>query len=97
MKFGAKYELVRGFGKGINMTKNYIVGRLGYNSQNDRYGLLVSDLWEHTGFHCGESLEIMINGEWVHTCMEMSLDKKWYLVDTPYFDNLENIQARIEG
>ena len=24
-----------------------ITGRLGYNSANDRYGLLVSDLWEH--------------------------------------------------
>ena len=32
-------------------------GRLGYNSVNDRYGLLVSDLWEHSGFHCGEGLE----------------------------------------
>ena len=29
-----------------------IEGRLGYNSENGRYGLLVSDLWEHTGFHC---------------------------------------------
>lgn len=28
-------------------------GRLGYNSVNDRYGLLVSDLWVHSGFHCG--------------------------------------------
>ena len=29
-------------------------GRLGYNSSNDRYGLLSSDLWIDTGFHCGE-------------------------------------------
>ena len=28
-----------------------IEGRLGYNSENGRYGLLVSDLWEHIGFH----------------------------------------------
>lgn len=27
-----------------------IEGRLGYNSYNDRYGLLVSDLWEMMGF-----------------------------------------------
>jgi hypothetical protein len=33
-----------------------IIGRLGYNSENKRYGLLVSDLWEHSGFHCGEGL-----------------------------------------
>ena len=29
-------------------------GRLGYNSYNKRYGLLSSDLWIDTGFHCGE-------------------------------------------
>lgn len=26
--------------------KIWIEGRLGYNHNNDRYGLLVSDLWE---------------------------------------------------
>lgn len=38
-----------------------MVGRLGYNSANGRYGLLVSDLWEDTGFHCGECLEVMVD------------------------------------
>lgn len=39
-------------------------GRLGYNSVNDRYGLLVSDLWVYSGFHCGEGLRswYMANG-----------------------------------
>ena len=37
-------------------------GRLGYNSDNKRYGLLISDLWEHDGFHCGERLEVQIDG-----------------------------------
>lgn len=79
------------------MGKNveYIVGRLGYNSSNDRYGLLVSDLWEHSGFHCGEGLEVLVNDEWVSTCMEMSIDRQWYLVDTPYFGDLEYVRARI--
>lgn len=72
-----------------------VAGRLGYNSANDRYGLLVSDLWEHSGFHCGERLEVLIDDEWVHTRMEMSSDMKWYLVDTPYYDNLEYVKARI--
>ena len=35
-------------------------GRLGYNSSNDRYGLLASDLWIDTGFHCGEGLLIAL-------------------------------------
>lgn len=71
------------------------VGRLGYNSENGRYGLLVSDLWEDTGFHCGECLEVMVDGKWVKTRMEMSLEQKWYLVDTPYYSDLEYVQARI--
>ena len=36
-------------------------GRLGYNSSNDRYGLLASDLWIDTGFHCGEGLEVLVD------------------------------------
>ena len=44
-----------------------ITGRLGYNSANDRYGLLVSDLWEHDGFHCGEVLEVMVDDKWQKT------------------------------
>ena len=60
-----------------------IEGRLGYNSENGRYGLLVSDLWEHIGFHCGECLEVKVDDKWVKTRMEMDIDRNWYLVDTP--------------
>ena len=42
-------------------------GRLGYNSSNGRYGLLASDLWIDTGFHCGEGLEVLVDDEWVQT------------------------------
>ncbi len=75
-----------------------IEGRLGYNSKNKRYGLLVSDLWEHIGFCCGEHLEVLVEDKWVETRMEMlwSADGGiWYLVDTPYRGNLEYIRARI--
>ncbi len=75
--------------EGVIMT----MGRLGYNSENGRYGLLVSDLWEDTGFHCGECLEVMVDNKWVATRMEMSEEQKWYLVDTPYYGNLEYVQA----
>ena len=70
------------------------VGRLGYNSDNDRYGLLISDLWEHDGFHCGETLEVLVDGHWTSTRMEYG-DTGWYLVGTPFRGNLEYIQARI--
>lgn len=74
----------------------YIIGRLGFNIENERYGLLVTDLWEHTGFHCGESLEVLVDEKWVETRMELSLDRKWYLVGTSYIGDLEYIQARIK-
>ena len=75
-------------------------GRLGYNSDNDRYGLLVSDLWQHDGFHCGETLEVMVDGKWIQSRMEMAWTPaggEWYLVGTPYRGNdLEYIRARIK-
>ena len=63
-------------------------GRLGYNSSNDRYGLLSSDLWIDTGFHCGECLEVLIDDQWVQTRMEMNPAREWYLVGTPYCGDL---------
>lgn len=78
------------------MSKNYITGRLGYNVDNGRYGLLVTDLWEKTGFHCGETLQVEINGEWVDTRMEMESGNTWYLMNTPFHGDLEYIRARIK-
>lgn len=77
-------------------SEKVIQGRLGYNSANDRYGLLVSDLWENDGFHCGEPLEVLVDDKWVETRMEMSIDREWYLVGTPYCGNLEYVRARIK-
>ena len=70
-------------------------GRLGYNPANDRYGLLVSDLWVDSGFCCGECLEVLVDGKWISTRMEMSAERKWYLVDTPYYGKLEYVKVRI--
>ena len=70
-------------------------GRLGYNYENGRYGLLSMDLWIDTGFHCGEGLEVLVDDEWVQTRMEMNLAREWYLVGTPYCGDLEYVQARI--
>ena len=39
-------------------------GRLGYNSSSERYGILLSDLWIDTGLHCGECLQILLDGRW---------------------------------
>ena len=47
-------------------------GRLGYNCENGRYGLLSMDLWIDTGFHCGECMEVLVDDQWVKTRMEMN-------------------------
>lgn len=84
-----------------------MTGILGYNSSNDRYGLLVGDLWEIEGFHCGETLEVWDTDkeQWIPTRMEMhyqapSVVKRrnngWYLVDTPYRGAaLEGLRVRV--
>ena len=38
-------------------------GRLGYNGENGRYGLLSMDLWIDTGFHCGECMEVLVDNQ----------------------------------
>lgn len=80
--------------------KVWIEGRLGYNSQNDRYGLLVSDLWEDSGFHCGECLQVQIDGKWVDTSMEMDWSTGrgvWYLTGTDIRGiDIEYTRARIQ-
>lgn len=53
------------------MAEQWIEGILGYNHKNDRYGLLVTDLWEIDGFSCGNRLQVEIAGEWIDTHMEM--------------------------
>ena len=76
---------------------NMITGRLGYNRANNRYGLLVSDLWEIDGFHCGQTLEVSVDGRWIPTRMGMDWGKDgghWYLVGTPYYGDLEYVKAR---
>lgn len=55
-----------------------VKGRLGYNSDNDRYGILVNDLWEDDGLHCGETFGVLIDAEWVADRIEF--DNEWYLV-----------------
>ena len=75
-----------------------IKGVLAYNEENDRYGLLRSDLWECEGFHCGEQLDVELpDGEWVSTRIEFDWNtKEWYLVNTPYRgDGLQYVRARI--
>ena len=78
------------------MAKKWIEGRLGYNHENDRYGLLVSDLWKCSGLYCGQPLQIQINGKWIDTHMEMDMGN-WYLYGTDLKgEDMEYLKARLE-
>lgn len=77
--------------------EHMIEGRLGYNPDNKRYGIIDGDTWKNKGITCGELLEVMVDDKWVQTRMEMAWEEdgqKWYLVGTPYKGNLEYIRAR---
>lgn len=53
-------------------------GRLYYNTDNQRYGLMVRGEWYIDGLHCGTPLEVWIDNEWQSTRIEF--DEEWYLV-----------------
>lgn len=71
-------------------------GRLSYNYEEDRFGLLVDNAWYHPGLHCGEQLEVWTDGKWVPTRIEIDINDCWYLVDTPFIGNrMEQLIARL--
>lgn len=74
----------------------YIEGRLGYNSRTKRYGFLWADLWEKD-FHCGNRMQVLLDGKWIDTRIEMNSKEQWYLVGVNKTGNeLENLIVRIE-
>ncbi|MPM86448.1 hypothetical protein SDC9_133537 [bioreactor metagenome] len=55
-------------------------GTLFYNEGNDRMDVCFSDGSTHGGLHCGECLDVKIDGEYMPTRIEMGTE--WYLVET---------------
>ena len=72
-------------------------GILKFNEENNRYGLwdYEKECWIDNGFHCGECLDVFVNGQWIHSRMEMGMQSQYYLVNTKFEKNLENIFCRI--
>ena len=85
-----------------------ITGTLGYNSNNDRYGLLVIDIWEIDGLHCGQTLDVWDSDkeQWLPTRLEKHYQAPsfppqrndgWYLVGTDYSGSaLEGLRVRCD-
>lgn len=83
-------------GQKVDKKMEYKEGRLSYNHKTKRYSFLVSDLWEKD-FHCGNHLQVLLDGEWLDTRIEMNNREQWYLFGTDKKGkDLENLVARIE-
>lgn len=71
-------------------------GILGYNSNEERMGILSFDLWVKgkEGLHCGSTFEVLINDEWIADRLELS-QGQWYLVYSKLKgDELEGLKIR---
>lgn len=70
-------------------------GRLGYNYDNERMGILDRmDLWADDGLHCGETFEVFIDNQWKADRLELSRGE-WYLVYSKLAgDQLEGLKVR---
>lgn len=70
--------------------------KLGYNFENDRYGILENDLWINEGLHCGEGVEVYVNDNWVEDRMEYDHElESWYLVESGLVgEQLEYLKVR---
>ena len=79
----------------MDIVYTTLTGVLTFNPDNERYGLSVDGRMEYYGFHCSEPLEVMVDGKWVQTRMDMDSQNGWYLAETPYARNLENIAVRV--
>lgn len=90
----AEYKNNNGHKKEKEME--YKEGRLSYNHKTKRYSFLLSDLWEKD-FHCGNQMQVLLDGKWFDTRIEMDNREQWYLVGTDKKGkDLENLVARIE-
>lgn len=72
--------------------------RLGYNYENDRYGILETDIWVDKGLHCGECIEVKVNGKWIKDRIEYDHKiNNWYLVKSKFIgEQLEYLEVRVK-
>lgn len=74
------------------MARNMRQGTLVPDEGSGRIDIRFSPEEYYGGLHCGETMEVLINGKWIPTRIEM--DDDWYLVGIPY-RNLIGLIVRI--
>ncbi|RCX07880.1 hypothetical protein DFR58_14814 [Anaerobacterium chartisolvens] len=68
-------------------------GALFYNPENDRMGIYFDDGTTESGLHCGDPMEVKVDGKWVSTRLEMS--EQWYLVGIKDVDSIDGLKVRL--
>lgn len=56
------------------------IGSLIYDEGSGRMDIRFGLEEYHGGLHCGDGMEVMLDGKWVPTRIEMNINSKWYLV-----------------
>lgn len=74
-------------------TENRI-GCLIYDEESGRMDIRFGLEEYYGGLYCGEGMEVMVDGKWVHTCIEMDINSKWYLVGVDA-DSLIGLTVRV--
>ena len=67
-------------------------GILIYDSSTNRFDVLYEEGNSYGGLHCGTTMEVLINDEWIPTRIEYGND--WYLVGVQK-ESLPGLQVRI--
>lgn len=70
------------------------IGSLVYDERSGRMDIRFGLEEYYDGLHCGTGMDVMLDGKWVPTRIEMDIKRKWYLagVDT---DSLIGLTVRI--
>ena len=68
-------------------------GMLIYDSSTNRFDVLYEEGNSYGGLHCGTTMEVLINDEWISTRIEYGND--WYLVGVQK-ESLPGLQVRIK-
>lgn len=70
------------------------IGSLIYDEKTERMDIRFGLEEYYGGLHCGTGMEVMLNGKWIPTRIEMNIGGRWYLVGVDA-DSLVGLTVRI--
>ena len=70
------------------------IGALVFDEINERYRIRFDINDYNNSLHCGDSFDVFTGGKWKPTRIEMSFERKWYLVGIDAAD-LTGLRVRL--